>query len=157
MKFKKLLVLLVAFVMIVSFITGCGGSKETDQKDVSSEKGTTDTGSSGEPKDEQITLSVLAGQSTTDAGIEDMIDEALAAKYPNIKLEWECVDWGKDFQPKMQVYMQSGVPDIMIGKAQDIATYAPQGILGTSLVRNIYLEYWMLQSLVSLTKVRFMV
>jgi len=25
--------------------------------------------------------------------------------------------------------MQSGVPDIMIGKAQDIATYAPQGIL----------------------------
>jgi hypothetical protein len=29
---------------------------------------------------EEITLRVLAGQSTTDAGIEDMIDEALAKK-----------------------------------------------------------------------------
>ena len=80
--------------------------------------------------DEPVTLTVLAGQSTTDAGIEDMIDEALAEKYPNITLEWECVDWGNDFQPKMQQYMQSGLPDIMIGKAQDVATYAPQGILG---------------------------
>lgn len=59
-----------------------------------------------------------------------MIDEALAEAYPHITLEWECVDWGNDFQPKMQQYMQSGLPDIMIGKAQDVATYAPQGILG---------------------------
>lgn len=79
---------------------------------------------------ESVTLTVLAGQSTTDAGIEEMIDEALAKAYPNITLEWECVDWGNDFQPKMQQYMQSGLPDIMIGKAQDVATYAPQGILG---------------------------
>lgn len=81
-------------------------------------------------EEEPVTLTVLAGQSTTDAGIEDMIDEALAEAYPNITLEWECVDWGNDFQPKMQQYMQSGLPDIMIGKAQDVATYAPQGILG---------------------------
>lgn len=78
---------------------------------------------------EPVTLTILAGQSTTDAGIEDMIDEALAEAYPYITLEWECVDWGNDFQPKMQQYMQSGLPDIMIGKAQDVATYAPQGIL----------------------------
>lgn len=80
--------------------------------------------------EETITLRVLAGQSTTDAGIEDMIDAALAEQYPNIKLEWECVDWGNDFQPKMQVYMQSGLPDIMIGKAQDVATYGALGLLG---------------------------
>lgn len=80
--------------------------------------------------DEEVTLTILAGQSTTDAGIEDMIDEAMAEKYPNITLEWECVDWGNDFQPKMQQYLQSGLPDIMIGKAQDVATYAPQGVLG---------------------------
>jgi len=79
--------------------------------------------------EETVTLRVLAGQSTTDAGIENMIDEALAKKYPNIKLEWECVDWGKDFQPKMQVYMQSGLPDIMIGKAQDVTTYGGLGLL----------------------------
>ena len=80
--------------------------------------------------DEPVTLTILAGQSSTDAGIEDMIDEAMAEKYPNVTLEWECVDWGNDFQPKMQQYMQSGLPDIMIGKAQDVATYAPQGVLG---------------------------
>lgn len=80
--------------------------------------------------DEEVTLTILAGQSTTDAGIEDMIDEAMAEQYPNITLEWECVDWGNDFQPKMQQYLQSGLPDIMIGKAQDVATYAPQGVLG---------------------------
>lgn len=88
--------------------------------------------------EEEVTLSVLAGQSTTDAGIEDMIDEALAEKYPNVKLEWECVDWGNDFQPKMQQYMQSGLPDIMIGKAQDVATYAPQGVLGE--IDSTYLD-----------------
>jgi ABC-type glycerol-3-phosphate transport system substrate-binding protein len=89
-------------------------------------------GKSGTATDESaqiITLKVLAGQSTTDSGIEKMIDEALAKKYPNIKLEWECVDWGKDFQPKMQVYIQSGLPDIMVGKAQDISTYGSQGLL----------------------------
>lgn len=77
----------------------------------------------------QITLRVLDGQSTTDAGIEKLIDAALAAKYPNIKLEWDIVDWGKGFQPKMQQYMQSGLPDIMIGKAQDVATWSSQNVL----------------------------
>lgn len=88
---------------------------------------------------EEITLRVLAGQSTTDAGIEDMIDEALARKYPEIKLEWECVDWGNDFQPKMQVYMQSGLPDIMIGKAQDVATYGSLGLLA-DLTEQPYMD-----------------
>jgi ABC-type glycerol-3-phosphate transport system substrate-binding protein len=89
--------------------------------------------------EDQITLRVLAGQSTTDAGIEDMIDEALAKVYPNIHLEWECVDWGNDFQPKMQVYMQSGLPDIMIGKAQDVKTYGSLGLLA-DLTGKAYMD-----------------
>ena len=78
---------------------------------------------------EKVKLSVLAGQSTTDAGIEEMIDAAVAKKYPEISLEWECVGWGQDFHPKMQQYMQSGLPDIMVGKAQDVSTYGSQGLL----------------------------
>ena len=122
--FKVMAALLVA-VMIAALLAGCG-SKEastdiTQQRQAVS--GQTQDGSG------QVTLRVLAGQSTTDAGIEKMIDAALAKKYPNIKLEWECVDWGKDFQPKMQLYIQSGLPDVMIGKAQDIATYGSQGLL----------------------------
>lgn len=151
MKRKKVAGLMMAMVMAVS-LAACGGSGNsgnggTESGDTGTESGDAGTESgdagaeSGDASDsnagtesdgdsEEVTLTVLAGQSTTDAGIEDMIDEALAEKYPEITLEWECVDWGNDFQPKMQQYMQSGLPDIMIGKAQDVATYAPQGILG---------------------------
>ncbi|MCI9082598.1 MAG: extracellular solute-binding protein [Lachnospiraceae bacterium] len=141
MKKKRVISLLLTLVMAASF-AACGntdsgketaGTQEQD-KDADNESGENSqaNGSDGESQGdgEEVTLTVLAGQSTTDAGIEDMIDEALAERYPEITLEWECVDWGNDFQPKMQQYMQSGLPDLMIGKAQDVATYAPQGILG---------------------------
>lgn len=115
---KRAMSVLLAAAMITGIMTGTAVMVKAD--------------------DEPVTLTVLAGQSTTDAGIEDMIDEALAEKYPNITLEWECVDWGNDFQPKMQQYMQSGLPDIMIGKAQDVSTYAPQGVLGE--IDSTYLD-----------------
>jgi ABC-type glycerol-3-phosphate transport system substrate-binding protein len=118
--------------MTASMLTACGSKSKTTEDTSSTDSKTTSTTSttSTQAPAEKVTLSVLAGQSTTDAGIEDMIDEALAKKYPNITLEWECVDWGTGFQPKMQQYMQSGLPDIMIGKAQDVKTYASQGVLG---------------------------
>lgn len=85
----------------------------------------------GAPKDQKVTLRVFAGQSTTDAGLEDIVKKAVAAKYPNITLQWEGVDWGTDFHPKMQQYIQSGLPDIIIGKAQDVAVYGGQGLLAS--------------------------
>lgn len=140
MKKKSILSLLLATSMTAALLAGCGNSgapaEDAQTAETETEAPTAEsTDEEAEPaaessSDEAVTLTVLAGQSTTDAGIEDMIDEALAAKYPEVTLEWECVDWGNDFQPKMQQYMQSGLPDIMIGKAQDVATYAPQGILG---------------------------
>lgn len=81
-------------------------------------------------EEKPIMISVLAGQSTSDAGIEDMIDEALADKFPNVQLEWECVDWGEKFDSQMQARFAAGdVPDIMVGKAQDVASYAVGGNL----------------------------
>ena len=138
MKKKKALSILLVATMAMGLIVGCG-SKTDDQtgtqaggsSDVSSDN---DSGSSDEP----VTLTVLAGQSTTDAGIEDFIDAALAKKYPEITLEWECVGWGDDFQSKMQQYIQSGLPDIIIGKAQDVATYAPKGVLAE--IDDTYLD-----------------
>lgn len=133
MKKKYVLGTLTA-VAAVCTLVGCGGQGGAEPKEEAKTEAAAQA-PEGEKKpeagatDEKVTLTVLAGQSTTDAGIEDMIDEALAEKYPNITLEWECVDWGNDFQPKMQQYLQSGLPDIMIGKAQDVATYAPLGVL----------------------------
>jgi len=85
---------------------------------------------SGSHPEEKILLTVLAGQSTSDAGIEDLIDEALAEKFPQVQLEWECVDWGENFGSQMQARFASGdIPDIMIGKAQDVYVYAAMGNL----------------------------
>lgn len=80
---------------------------------------------------DEIVISVLAGQSTSDAGVEDMIDEWMVEHYPHVTLEWECVDWGEKFRQQMQGRFAAGdVPDIMIGKAQDVKTYAKLGNLG---------------------------
>lgn len=125
MKTKRMLSAVLAVLMCSSALTACSGN-QTQAGSAGSQSASVSSAAADKP----VTLKVLAGQSTTDTGIEKMIDTALAAKYPNIKLEWECVDWGKDFQPKMQVYIQSGLPDIMIGKAQDVATYGSKGYLG---------------------------
>lgn len=89
----------------------------------------------------KIILSVLAGQSTSDAGIEEMINDFLRTHLPNVELEWERMDWGERFEAQMQAKFASGeVPDIMIGKAQDVATYVPTGNLApapASLVKLI--------------------
>lgn len=160
---RKVVSTLLAVSMLAAMLTGCGGSGDSGSKDAAADKQTdaaddteaadntdaadeadagekADAGDEAEASDdgEEVTLTVLAGQSTTDAGIEDMIDEALVKKYPNITLEWECVDWGNDFQPKMQQYLQSGLPDIMIGKAQDVATYQALGVLGE--IDSTYLD-----------------
>lgn len=143
---KKWISMILSAAMVATVLVGCGGdgqpAAESPTQPAANQEaenaGEESAGSETANTGEKVTLTVLAGQSTTDAGIEDMIDEALAEQYPNITLEWECVDWGNDFQPKMQQYMQSGLPDIMIGKAQDVATYAPQGILGE--IDSTYLD-----------------
>ena len=118
---KRILSLLLGAVLTGSLLAGCAVPQSTAAP---ADNGGTEGGS-----EEKVTLTVLAGQSTTDAGIEDMIDEALARKYPNVTLEWECVGWDGEFHPKMQQYLQTGVPDIIIGKGQDVATYSSLGIL----------------------------
>ena len=87
------------------------------------------------------TLRILDGQSTTDAGIEKIIDAALSARYPAIKLDWEIVGWGTDLNAKVQQYIQSGLPDIIVGKGQDLATYSSRKILapitGKPYLKNV--------------------
>lgn len=79
---------------------------------------------------DKVMLTVLAGQSTSDAGVEDMIDEMIAEKFPAVALEWECVDWGEKFDSQMQGRLAAGdVPDIIVGKAQDVYAYARSGNL----------------------------
>ena len=78
----------------------------------------------------KVKLSVFAGQSTPDPGTEEMIDELLEKELPNVELEWESVGWGDKFQSQMQAKLAAGeVPDIIIGKAQDVGTYQPSGDL----------------------------
>lgn len=92
-----------------------------------------------ENKEEQkkITISILAGQSTSDAGTEDMIEEAVKEYFPQVDMQWECVDWGDDFYDRMRARLSSGdVPDIIIGKGQDVDVYANAGILSPIEIRD---------------------
>ena len=113
------------------------------------------TGTGDELKQEPVTLSVLAGQSTSDAGIEDMINEWMEEEYPDVTLEWECVDWGDGFNSKIQGRFAAGdIPDIIIGKAQDVQTYARTGNLGEISARcSGKIEPWALETVTSDGKV----
>jgi ABC-type glycerol-3-phosphate transport system substrate-binding protein len=85
---------------------------------------------SGGTSPHKLMLSVLAGQSTSDAGIEEMINDLIGSRLPGVTLDWERMDWGEKFQSQMQAKFAAGdVPDIMVGKAQDVATYYPSGNL----------------------------
>lgn len=107
---RKLEMLVIAFLLILT--SGCSLDTEKGQEEA------------------DIVLTVLAGQSTSDAGVEDMIDEWVKKEYPHVTLDWECVDWGERFNSQMQGRLAAGdIPDIIIGKAQDVKTYAQTGQL----------------------------
>lgn len=75
-------------------------------------------------------VSILFGQSNSDPGLEDMLTEKIAKGFPDVSLEWESMDWGDYFSSEMQAKIASGeVPDLMIGKAQDVPAYQPSGYL----------------------------
>jgi ABC-type glycerol-3-phosphate transport system substrate-binding protein len=79
---------------------------------------------------QKIVFTVLFGQSNSDPGLEDMLTEKINRESPNVTLEWESVDWGEYFSQEMQAKIASGeVPDMIIGKAQDVTAYQPSGFL----------------------------
>ena len=81
--------------------------------------------------EEKILLTVLAGESTSDPGMAELIRERIEKAFPNVELEWENVDWGERFSVRLNAMISSGeTPDIIVGKAQDIQAFYPTGALG---------------------------
>lgn len=115
MKAKRVLGLLLAATMTLGSLAGCGGEPEKSEGSEGAE-----AGSSG---DEEVTLRVLA----TGTDYPEVIDEAVKEKFPNVSLEWETISWN-DLNGKMQQYMQSGMPDIVIGKSQDANNYGSYNV-----------------------------
>jgi ABC-type glycerol-3-phosphate transport system substrate-binding protein len=77
-------------------------------------------------------FTILFGQSYSDPGLEDMLTDKIYAEFPDISLVWENVDWGEYFAQEMQAKLAAGeVPDMIIGKAQDVSTYQMSGYLGS--------------------------
>lgn len=82
-------------------------------------------------QEEKVLLTVLAGESTSDPGMADLIFERIEEAFPNVELEWENVDWGERFSVRLNAMISSGeAPDIIIGKAQDVQAFYPTGALG---------------------------
>lgn len=81
-------------------------------------------------QEDDVTIQILAGQSTSDAGSEEMIGQVLREKFPDVDFQWICVDWGDAFAPQMASRFAAGkVPDILIGKAQDVPVYQELGAI----------------------------
>jgi ABC-type glycerol-3-phosphate transport system substrate-binding protein len=79
---------------------------------------------------DETVLTVLFGQSNSDPGLEDMLSGKIQKEFPDVKLEWESVDWGSFFSSEMRVRIAAGeVPDLIIGKAQDVYAYQSSGFL----------------------------
>lgn len=82
-------------------------------------------------QEEKVLLTVLAGESTSDPGMAELIYERIEEAFPNVELEWENVDWGERFSVRLNAMLSSGeAPDIIIGKAQDVQAFYPTGALG---------------------------
>lgn len=124
MRREKSFLLIFLIFLLVLCLFGCGTDVyKADEAGVKPEK-------ENRQQEKSIVLTVLAGQSTSDAGIEDMINEAVEIRFPEVRLEWECVDWGESFDSQMRARIAAGdIPDIIVGKAQDAANYGAAGIL----------------------------
>lgn len=88
-----------------------------------------------------VTLRVLTTMGSGESGLENVVDEMLSEQHPNITLEWELITW-EDLPSKMQQYMQSGMPDIVIAKSQDANNYGAYGVWAdlseTDYIQNIF-------------------
>ena len=123
MKKKKCAGILLSILMFIS--RGC---TENHQEDTEIRK--------------PVTISILAGQSTSDAGTEDKIEDAVTERFPQVELQSECIDWGEDFFDRMRARLSSGdVPDIIIGKAQDVEGFTNAGILSPVKIKDTDIFY----------------
>jgi ABC-type glycerol-3-phosphate transport system substrate-binding protein len=59
-----------------------------------------------------------------------MLTDKIRQEFPDCLLDWESVDWGDYFANEMRAKIASGeIPDLVIGKAQDVAAYEQYGFL----------------------------
>ena len=77
------------------------------------------------------TITILAGQSTSDAGTEEMIQKVFEEKFPDVNFEWICVGWAEDnYRLRLTGrYAIGNPPDIIIGKSQDAVSYAESNVI----------------------------
>jgi ABC-type glycerol-3-phosphate transport system substrate-binding protein len=67
-----------------------------------------------------------------------MLTRKIETEYANVNLEWDSVDWGEYFTPEMKAKIAAGeIPDMIIGKSQDVYAYRPIGFL-TAFDESLY-------------------
>jgi raffinose/stachyose/melibiose transport system substrate-binding protein len=80
--------------------------------------------SSGTSKDGKVTLKVLDWNNTNTKETEKMIKETVEKELPNVKLEFEYINWDTDFSSVMQTRIAGKqLPDIIMIKGGDHPKY----------------------------------
>lgn len=123
---KKTWMMLIAIVMVVALVTGCGNSGSDEEKKDSEVQG------SGDVK--QLNLKVVIpqfGKDPTGSLIQQEWEKAMEA-YLGVKLniEWTRIPWG-EYGEKTKVMLTSGeIPDIMLvtGGNDTINKYGNEGL-----------------------------
>jgi len=139
---KKLVAVLLAVVMVMSFFIGCTNNEKTSK---GNENTTTGENTDTQPKDplkEHVEISLGywgAGQTLPEDGKEDAVRDALYKKL-NITLKPINLTWD-DYQQKIQIWAASSqLPDLFV---IDAISTVPNNIIKHSHV--YYKSYILLQ------------
>lgn len=80
--------------------------------------------------EEKVVINVIAGQTTADAGVTDILEDYVEDAFPNVTLEWQTVTWGQEFDALLRANFAAGeTPDMILGKDQDVWAYYKIGHL----------------------------
>ncbi|MFS0638159.1 ABC transporter substrate-binding protein [Mesobacillus foraminis] len=98
--------LFMAVMLVGSILAACGSN------------------STGASKDGKVTLKVLDWNSTNTKETEKLIQETVEKELPNVKLEFEYINWDTDFSSTMQTRIAGRqLPDIVMIKGGDHPKY----------------------------------
>jgi putative aldouronate transport system substrate-binding protein len=143
---KRILAILLALVLFVSILSGCGGTEDPADNGDTGDKATNDPVKTTEESvsnnfnetgypivNEKITFTVMHPQNPTNGPMEDMIYFQKLEEASNIGVVWEPVP-ASDWDTKPSLTLAGGdLPDIVMGAVSNSTVYE-YGIIGDYIV-----------------------
>ena len=135
---KRSLSIILVVLMVVSLFAGCGQTTPSASPSASSQA-PAQSATPAPAKD--VTLTFFNFYQGEGAAYGEKFPEAVKAKFPNITIEMETLEWNKMHATLQTKIASNEIPDLLDFKAQDVPTYAKTGILmdltGKAFMSNV--------------------